>query len=116
MARERHHERRSSAQLALEDNVSLHRLAEPPRDPKPQPQTARAVLVHAAFESLEDARSVFGRDADPLIAHAEDRAAGVFGHDHADRTAGAVTNGVREEIPEDLFEPDTIPSTDDGLR
>jgi hypothetical protein len=101
-------ETRPFPRLAFDGDGPAHRHTDSLYDPQTDPETA-AALLHAALEPLEDTGLVIGVDADTMVAHLERREI-LVGVDHnVNRSSGAESNGVRQEIAADLLEAQSIP-------
>src|SRR5438477_7103436 len=90
------------AGYAVDLNRSPVRFHDPPGDVEAQPEPAVMAAGDSALESVEDARQVLGRDADPVVAHRELKPGRVAPERDVDRLSAAELDGVGEKIGDDL--------------
>src|ERR1700729_2465762 len=80
------------------------RLAQLAGDPEPEPEPRVLPLTAGPLEAPENALLILGRDADSVVAHDElDHVGGAAPFD-LDPAAGAVLDGVGDEVGGDLVE------------
>ena len=89
--------------------MGLHQLL---GDVQAQAQAGHALAVAHAHELLEHAAAILGCDAHALVADADRGGARQLGQFHPDRLAGAIAQGIRQQVHDDLLEAELVPVAD----
>src|SRR5579883_553842 len=95
--------------LARDPHLTAVSLGEEADDPEPEAEATVVADRRHALEPLEDPLERVGRDPDPVIADRQARDAPVARDRDEDGLAGAVLDGVPDEVRDDLVDAEPVP-------
>src|SRR4051794_9025926 len=101
------------SRLTVNGDPAAHGLDELADDEEPEAQPAIVPLGHRPLELIEDASLIGGRDADPLVRHADDGLGLLAADGHVDGQSAAVLHGVRQEVGDHLIDAKRVPGAEE---